>query len=118
MEPGDLGLDLLRPDRPLRGQSLGPGVEPRAGNLQEAGHPRDRVVALLRVISANASRSYPMLPGRRRATLFFKNARSIFSSEFSLRSRASSADRARLRAPSRASWRDLCRPPTDPASVP
>ena len=49
VEPGDLGLDPLRAQRPRRRPATQPGVETRARHLEQAAHPGDAEMALLRV---------------------------------------------------------------------
>ena len=87
MEPGHLRLDPLGPDRPLGRNPAQPGIEPRPGHPQESRHPRDRVVALLRVHQCERFSFVSDASWAKKSDAFFRNARSIFSSEFSLRSR-------------------------------
>src|SRR6185436_7994218 len=105
VEPADLLLDPLLPNRPLRRSPSAPGVEPGPGHLEQPGHPGDRVVALLRQHQCERFSFVSETSWAKKSDAFFKNARSIFSSEFSFRSRASSARSVSLKAPSPACCR-------------
>src|SRR5690625_2874467 len=91
VEPDNLLLNALTTDRLLRWATLDPCVIPRSGHCQQPSHPADREVALLRVHQRERFSFVSDASWAKKREAFFKNARSIFRSAFSLRSRANSA---------------------------
>src|SRR5674476_184065 len=105
VEPADLLLNDLGPDRPFRRFTFEPGIKSRPRNLEQPRHPFDTEIALLRVHQCERFSFVSEASWAKKSDAFFKNARSIFSSEFSRRRRANSTRSVSLRAPSPAPWR-------------
>jgi hypothetical protein len=91
VEPGDLRLDPFGPDGALGRHRDQPGVEPGPGHPQEPDHGCHCEVALLHQHQLDRLPVVSEASWAKKSDAFFKNARSSFKSEFSLRSRSSSA---------------------------
>src|SRR5689334_21723527 len=99
-QPGDLGFEPVPALGPPAWRAAGPLVEPGPGHPQRPAGHRVRDTVLLPLGGDERGHRYrPIASLTQRATLRLSTSRSIASSAFSLRNRASSARSSSLSAP-------------------